>query len=96
MNIGGIVATDDTGAQSYTLSYEKLFQKISAPESRQRATTIIWEYLNERAKTINPVPLISRFEFHTRRFIHDRGVYFIPLLVVGLLWLRTRKQAKQN
>jgi hypothetical protein len=91
-NIGTIIATDDTGAQSNTISYDVLLTQINhAPKTS--ASRQFLDYLNQRAKILNPYPVWGRFRFHLARFVQARGLYFVPLLlfVVYFAWNRSRR-----
>lgn len=95
-NIGAIIATDDTGAQAYTLSYVTLFRRLYSESRGQPATTIIWNYLNERVNTINPAPTYRRIKFHATHFLQARGIYFLPLIVVAFFWFKSRKLTRHQ
>jgi hypothetical protein len=95
-NIGTIVATDDTGAQSNTISYEKFFERIyTSGDDRTRlsASKVLADYLDERAKVLNPNPVLRRLKLHMVGFLEYRAVYFLPLLVLIAYWALSRKRS---
>jgi len=94
-NIGTIVATDDTGAQSNTISYEKFFERIyTSGDDRAGgpASRVLSDYLNERARALNPSPVLRRLKLHMLGYLEYRAVYFLPLVVLIAYWALNRKR----
>ena len=80
INVGAIVATDDTGAKSYTISYEILLDRIKA-DAGSSPSTVFLRYLEERAQVINPYPTWNPIRVHLLDFVESRGLYLLPLLL---------------
>jgi len=94
-NIGTIVATDDTGAQANTISYEKLFERIYKSRGNRNpesASKVLRDYLVERALVLNPNPVLRRLRLYLHGFLEFRAVYFLPLLVLFIHWSVRRKK----
>jgi hypothetical protein len=96
-NIGTIVSTDETGAQSNTISYETYFDRLyGGLEKGQTPSSILLRYLEERRAVLNPHPTASRIKFHFLNFLGARGIYFIPLLLLlGFTFLQRVRWPKR-
>lgn len=85
-NIGTIIATDDTGTQSYTVSYEKLFERIFEPGQRQSPSEVMLHYLVDKKTALDPYPGPNRLRLRALAFFESRTIYFLPLLLLLTYW----------
>jgi hypothetical protein len=94
-NVGTIVATDDSGAQSNTISYDRLFGEMYSPGLSQRdsPSDVLERYLARKMAVLNPHPTVSRLKASTiQAAVRLRLLFFLPLvlLLIGTAVRRVR------
>ncbi len=87
-NIGILVTTNATGAQAYTIDYEKFFAALYArPQPGGSASQALRAYLLEKQRKINPYPRLALAAFQLDLFLAPRAICYLPLLLLGLHYL---------
>jgi hypothetical protein len=95
-NIGTMIATDDTGAQSNTISYGTFFARVYTRDANRvkgSASKVLLDYLNERALVLHHNPQPNAFKTYLARISEFRSVYFLPLLALLIYWASSRIKA---